>query len=416
MKLSLMGRIALAALASVALGLGMSACGGGTIGYMWVLGDQFNQITGYKIDEFSGNLTQVIGSPFSSNGVNPVSIVVKPGGRYVYVINQGSGGGIVTDPNTGKTKTVKETSGGVSVYSVGGDGVLTYQQSYATQGSVPTWAQFDGGGTFLYVLDKYAGTLDSAGNADTVGAITAFSVDGSTGRLTLIQNTGQLSNNLPTNNFKVGPLPIMMKSSGGCLFTLDTGNQTVFPYSFGSGGQLTLTTPGSIPTQASGLTSINGSGSNIYLTDGAANKILPYTVGGSCNLTSATGGVVNNLSGASNPVYSFVDNAGKFLYVLNGATVNTGGGTTTPYSSVSAFVISPQLTPIPDSPYKTGSNPVCMVEDPTSQYVYISNRNDGTVTGQIIDPTTGRLRDLTRGSTFPASGLGSCLAVSGAVN
>jgi 6-phosphogluconolactonase (cycloisomerase 2 family) len=103
--------------------------------------------------------------------------------------------------------------------------------------------------------------------------------------------------------------------------------------------------------------------------------------------------------------------------VLNQST--TGIGITTPFSSISAFTLNPstgQLQGISGAPYKVGSNPVCMVEDPSNQYVYISNRNDGTVTGQRIDTTTGELSDLPRGSTFPASGLGSCLAESGAVN
>lgn len=408
MKLSLMGRIAMAILASLALGLGMSACGGGTIGYMWVLGDQFNQITGFKVDNYTGNLTQVIGSPFSSNGVNPVSIVVKPGGRYVYVINQGTGGGQVTNPISGVTTTVKETSGGIAVYSVGGDGVLTFQQTYATQGSVPMWAQFDGGGTYLYVLDKYSGRNDSR------GAITAFSADASTGRLTLITNQGVLSGGLPTPNFEVGPSPSMIKTTGGCLFTLDTGDQTIFPYSFGSNGQLALTTPGSIPISASNLTSINGSGSTIILTDGGANRILPYTVGSACNLVIATGGSVANIAGTSNPIYSLIDNSGKYLYVLNQSTTSTG--ITTPFSSISAFNLIPQLTVIPGSPYKVGSNPVCIVEDTSNQYVYTSNRNDGTVTGLGINSTTGELSGLSRGSTFPASGQGGCLVLSGAVN
>ena len=51
MKLSLFGRLTMALLASVALGLGMTACGGGTIGYMWVLGQEYNQIGGFKIDD-----------------------------------------------------------------------------------------------------------------------------------------------------------------------------------------------------------------------------------------------------------------------------------------------------------------------------------------------------------------------------
>ena len=90
MKLSRIGRLSMALVVSVAMGLGMTACGGGTIGFMWVLGTQYNQIAGFKIDDFTGNLTQVIHSPFSSGGSNPVSLVVTPGGRYVYVVNKGS--------------------------------------------------------------------------------------------------------------------------------------------------------------------------------------------------------------------------------------------------------------------------------------------------------------------------------------
>ena len=429
MKFSWMGRIAMAMLASLALGLGMTACGGGTIGYMWVLGDQYNQITGFKIDDFTGNLTQVIGSPFTSNGVNPVSIVVKPGGRYVYVINQGTGGTRpIYDPKTcgSASPTIisgKETSGGVAVYSVGGDGVLTFQQSYLTQGNSPVWAQFDGSGNYLYVLDKYSPdtkqipACGSTASTPDTGSITAFSVDGSTGRLTLVTNNAILNGGLPTTFFNVGPAPSMLKTAGGCLYTLDQGDNSVFPYSFGSSGQLALTTTGNIPISATSLSSINGNGSNIFLTDQGSNRILPYTVGSSCNLALLAGGTTANLTGTSNPVYSLVDNSGKYLYVLNQSTTSTT--TTTPFSSISAFTLNPstgQLQGISGSPYPVGSGPVCIVEDTSNQYVYVSNRNDGTVTGKVIDSTTGELSGLSRGSTFPASGLGSCLAVSGAVN
>ena len=90
MKLSRIGRVSMALVVSVAMGLGMTACGGGTIGYLWVLGTQYNQIAGFKIDDFTGNLTTPPGSPFTSGGANPVSLVVKPGGRYLYVINKGA--------------------------------------------------------------------------------------------------------------------------------------------------------------------------------------------------------------------------------------------------------------------------------------------------------------------------------------
>src|SRR5882757_4706494 len=114
MTLSRIGRFGMAFVVSVAMGLGMTACGGGTIGYMWVMGTQYNQIVGFKIDDFTGNLTTAVHSPFAAGGTNPVAAVVKAGGRYLYVINKG-----VASTTTPTNPTV---GGNISVFSIGGDG------------------------------------------------------------------------------------------------------------------------------------------------------------------------------------------------------------------------------------------------------------------------------------------------------
>lgn len=400
MKLSLFGRLAMALFASLALGLGMTACGGGTIGYMWVLGQQYNQIVGFKIDDYTGNLTTINGSPFGSNGAVPVSLVVKPGGRYIYVINQGTGG----------TSTKQGTGQSIALYSVGGDGTLTFQQNYFTQGFVSQWAQFDSTGGYLYVLDKYSPSGD--GN----GAITVFNADATTGRLTLVTNSQTQIGGINTTYFEVGVSPFMMKSLSGCLFTVNGADQSISPFAFGSGGQLTYTTTQHFPTTAGKITSINGAGSFIFLTDSANNMLDGYSVGASCALTTLNGGNTSLGTGTSNPTYTLIDSTNKYLYVLNQSTTSTQ--VTTPYSSISAFTINStnqELQPISGSPYTVGSGPVCIAEDPTNQYMYISNHNDGTVTGKVLDPTTGILSSLSRGSTFTATGQASCLAISGAV-
>src|SRR5271168_3776318 len=115
MTLSKIGRAAMALVATAALGLGMTACGGGTIGYMWVLGTYYNQISGFLIDDYTGNLTAITNSPFSSGGTNPQSIVVKPGGRFVFVINSGSG---VPTTATPGTAAFVSTGSAISVFSV----------------------------------------------------------------------------------------------------------------------------------------------------------------------------------------------------------------------------------------------------------------------------------------------------------
>ncbi len=253
-----------------------------------------------------------------------------------------------------------------------------------------------------------------------------FSADPNTGRLSLVLNQ-QIKDPVTGEQltyFPVGQNPKMLATSGSCVFTLDNDtNQTVFPYIAGSGGQLTLTTNSTINSGATRATSIIAGGTAVYITDaGPANsnspgQILPFTVGGtSCSLNTITGGPTGNLPPAANPVYTLVDSKGKYLYVANQSTTNS----TTPNSSISAFTILSNgvLQEIPDppnNPYPIGAGPVCMVEDPSNQYLYTSN-GDGTVTGKVLYAPSGQLSNLTRGSTFTAVGQATCLAVSGNVD
>jgi 6-phosphogluconolactonase (cycloisomerase 2 family) len=400
MKLSKIGRISMAFVVSVAMGLGMTSCGGGTIGFMWVLGTQFNQISGYKIDNYTGNLTNIVGSPFAASGTNPVAIVVRPGGRYVYVVNKGAG----------------TAAGNIAEFSVGGDGILTFQSAFTSQGTTPIWATIDSSGSFLYVLDQLS--------PDGVnGDVTVFSIASDTGRLALVPNNAlKNSNGTQLTYFPVGLNPTMMRVSGSCLFTLDAGDNTVFAYATNSGtGQLTQTTNSTITTQGTKLTSINASGSYVYLTDSGATTVspggfvLPYTVGTNCSLNTLTGGAVPNYALTSTPSYSFTDTRGRWLYVLNQSSTTNTNNTN---STISAWAIDQtngKLQTITGSPYPVGSGPVCMGEDPTNQWLYTSNNTDSTVTGFRINNNTGELSNLPRGSSFPTSGRATCLAISGNV-
>ncbi|HEX7158354.1 MAG TPA: beta-propeller fold lactonase family protein [Edaphobacter sp.] len=417
MKLSRIGRVSLAFVVSVAMALGMTACGGGTIAYLWVLGTQYNQIAGFKVDDFTGNLTPVLHSPFSSNGTNPVSVVVKAGGRYVYVVNKGI-------PASGSSAG---TAGNISLFSVGSGGTLTFQAQYTSQGSTPVWAAIDSTGNFLYVLDTLYPNTTAFPNPNGYGDITVFVIDSNTGRLSLVPNQQiKDANQTQLTFFPVGPAPIMTRLSGsGCLFTVNSGNQTISPYQIGSNGQLTLTTNSTIQTGAGNITSISTNGSYVYLTDAAATstspggRIIYYTVGSgtACSLNAVTGGPVDNLSQTANPTYSMADTAGQVLYVLNRSSTNAQNPNT---SSISVFTIQSngQLQQASGSgnPYSVGAGPTCIVEDPTKQYLYTSNNIDSTVTGKLIRSSRAELGDLQRNSTFPAVGQPTCLAISGNVD
>ena len=131
----------------------MTACGGGTIGYLWVLGTYYNQISGFLIDDYTGNLTAITHSPFSSGGTNPIVALVKPGGRFLIVVNGGSGA-----TGTPGTTGFNSPGAGISIFSVGGGGTLTFEQTFYSQGTQPVWASLDSSGNYLYVVDKYSPT------------------------------------------------------------------------------------------------------------------------------------------------------------------------------------------------------------------------------------------------------------------
>jgi hypothetical protein len=301
---------------------------------------------------------------------------------------------------------------------VGGGGTLTFQNSYFSQGVQSVWATLDSTGNFLYVADKYSPDYATTGN----GSITAFSIASDTGRLTLVPNTAILTNQIPQTWFEVGPNPIMTKvGSGSCLFTLSPN--AIYPYSINSStGQLVTVQTGAYPVAGSNtLTSMNTStgssaSSFIYLTDGPGNQIFSLQAGGTaCSLQPIAGGAQVNLSGALDPVNSLTSSSGKFLYVLNQFS---SGTTTNSNSTISAFTINSQgqLAPLSDStnnPYAVGSGPVCIAQDPSNQYLYISDHNDSTVTGKLVDQNRGYLSDLSRGTVFPTSMKPSCLAISG---
>ena len=436
MRLSRIGRISMALVVSVAMGLGMTACGGGTIGFMWVLGTQFNQIAAFKIDDFTGNLTTTPGSPFTSGGTKPVSLVVRTGGRYLYVINQGSP--LPPDNNGGVTCTAGAGGGSISEFAIGGQGVLTFQQTFQSQGCVPVWGSKDSTGGFLYVLDQYAPNAKCLPNGQPEppsppgstpnvcrGEITVFSSDSTTGRLSLVVNQQiKDSTGLQLTYFPVGVFPKMLNAAGSCVFTLngEALNQTIAPYAVGSGGQLTVPTTPTFASGATQATSIISNGSAVYITDAglpntnSPGQILPSTVNAAgCGL-SAISAPVPNLSPASNPVYALVDSKSQFIYVANQSSSNS----TNANSSISAFFFQSngqfqEISDPPNNPYPIGGGPVCMVEDPSNQYIYTSN-GDGTVTGKILDHNKGELSNLSRGSTFTAVGQATCLAVSGAVD
>ncbi|HEY0759189.1 MAG TPA: beta-propeller fold lactonase family protein [Acidisarcina sp.] len=417
MKLSKPGRIILALLVTLGVSLGITSCTSDfTIGYLYVTGTTANntsqtsgEVTGYKISNNTGALTTVPGSPFGSGGENPKrALVYSKTGHFLYVLNQG-------DLTTG-------LGGGVSLFFIGGAGNLSFQSTFSSQGTSPQTIVSDATGSHLYVVDQYAPTsvtpcVGPDGVAHPVGAVTVFTVDPNTGRLSLVINT----ENTNLTYFPVGCFPIDAAIAQGFLYVAERGtaatsdSQSVFVYSATSNGQLILTSNSTLSTNAKDLTAISTDGNNVYLLDAGANPtspsnasyILPYVAGGSGGaLAAAPGGIVLNDPTVQNPVALLVESGThNFIYVANaGPDLSTAGSSSS--SAISAFNRQAgQLTLFTaDEPFPSGSSPRCIVEDPSNQYIYTANHDSNNVTGHLLDTQHGTLRPLRHATTFEAGG------------
>src|SRR5664279_4534935 len=140
MKFTKFGKALLISALSAGAILGVSSCVRSyTVGFIFVTGTVTAQsngsgiISGYKIDHNTGFLTRINGLPVSSGGANPGRAVLVTGSRFLYVLNQGvnsSGGSVCTTADPCQNSNITE-------FAVGGNGILTSQQTFFTQGINP---------------------------------------------------------------------------------------------------------------------------------------------------------------------------------------------------------------------------------------------------------------------------------------
>ncbi len=415
-----------------------------TVGFLYVTGTvtassgSSGIISGYKIDHNTGKLNTIDGLPVSSGGANPVRAVLTLGSRFLYVLNRG-----VNNAGNGNCYGVGAAecqNANITQYAVGGNGILTPQETFYTQGLNPFRLIVDSSGNYLMVLDHDApdnaspstsdncaralGNLGTANLVTTCGDITVFQINQTTGRLSLVVNAQvTAANGSPLTYFPVPANPVDFVLSGGFVLTLAgaptptsypyAGGASVWPYSYSpTSGQLTLSQNSVQPLGIRQGTAIVNANSVIYVLDNepvtvkfngnsttSQSQILPYTTGTGGALQSEPSGVIPDDPTLANPIYVLVESKGKFVYVANQGNNTTG---VNPESGLAGYFLttapSYQLSFIAEEPFGSGSGPQCIVEDPSNQFVYEANEYDSTVTGRLLDPNTGDLNALRSGT------------------
>ncbi len=455
MKFKKFGKAVLTGALSAGAVFGVSSCVQSyTTGYLYVTGTVTAQpegdgiISGFRIDHNTGELTTINTLPTSSGGANPVRAVLATGSRFLYVLNRGADS--AGDGNCTAADPCKNAN--ITQFSVGGNGNLTFQNSFQSQGNNPFRMILDSTGNYLLVLDHDApdsGSLVNgvnscaeALNTTTCGDVTVFSINSTTGRLSVVENqaVSAASSGAPLTYFPIPAGPVDFVLASNFLLTLTgappptsypyTGGTSVFPYAYvGTSGQLQLSVNSTQPLGIAQGTAIV-SASNIYVLDNeplnytdsngspetALSQILPYSVSQTGALEALTGGIVPDYPGLANPIYLMVESKSNYLYVANQGDNILGQN---PESGLSGYSINKQpfqLTFITaPQPFGSGSGPQCLVEDPSDQFIYAADEYDSSVTGHILNPQAGALTDLRNSAALPLQGPASWCLIDGRV-
>ena len=403
-----------------------------TVGFLYVTGTQTSGtagqgiISGFKIDHNTGRLVPIHGLPVASGGAYPERAVLITGGRFLYVLNAGGANCTAAEPCT---------QANVVQFAVGGNGILSQQGTYFTQGLNPYRMVADTGGHLLVLdHDAPAGAPCAqvlGGGATSCGDITVFSIDSTTGRLSLVQNAQVSSaNGAQLPYFPVPANSIDMLLTGGYVLTLAgtpaTGD-VVFPYAYnGNSGQLSIGQNSTQPLNIGHATALQTGNSFIYVLDNEPltippcssncpftagtypSQIVPFSIGTGGALQAQTGGPVPDPAGETLPLFLLVESgsSSKWVYVANyGDNTNTNNA----QSGIAGYVIDTttrQLTFMSGSPFGSGAGPRCLVEDPSNNFIYTANFNDSTVTGSTLDHNQGVLKPLSGVAAKPTPLLG----------
>jgi len=383
-------------------------------------------ISGFAINPTTGALTAVPGSPFSA-GPNCTTDWVHPSGKFLYGENfDGSISAYSINPSTGTLtqiagspfpgppynglSTMRGTPNGHFLYvgpSTGGVGAFSINQTTGALTAV-TGSPFPAGSsTFAALADPSSKFLYVEDHSASEVPLFIFSIDPSTGALTQTGAQGLVGAEALWLGFTTGTTAIAYTPT--FAYATNSGSKSISEVSIASGG---LTVTGTLTDSNGPQASVATSNAKFLYTGNSNGSISEYKVGSTGALAKIAGSPIRGLTNPTAVVFSPYYN---WLYAMDPAasvvdvyTSNATTGALTFFTStgdsnnVQAAAVDPfgafalaletatndVLITIPFTgivgSIATGLSPVAITIDPTSQFVYVANSGDNTVSAYTL--------------------------------
>jgi YVTN family beta-propeller protein len=385
-------------------------------------------ISGFAINPTTGALNPVPGSPFPA-GPHCITDWVHPSGKFAYCENtDGSISAYSINATTGTLTQIagspfpgppyagnsdmRGTPNGHFLYvgtSTGGVGAFSINQSTGALTTVTGSPFAAGSSTYAALADPSSKFLYVENNSGSEVPLFIFSIDPSTGALTQTGAQGLVGAGALWLSFTTGTAAVTYTPK--FAYVTNSGSKSISELSIASGGLTFIT--------GSPLTDTNGPQASVATTNGkflytgnSNGSISEYKVGSTGALAKIAGspirGLVDPTALVFSPYYNWLyamDPAASLvdIYTSNATTgklaffTSTGDSNNPQAAAVDpfgAFALTVEtatndvLIGIPFSgsvgTIATGLTPVAITIDPTSQFVYVANSGDNTVSAYTL--------------------------------
>lgn len=219
------------------------------------------------------------------------------------------------------------------------------------------------------------------------GNLYGFSIDGTTGALSPLNNSPYAVNGLQAT---LSPFAIAADPAGNFVFVGDAAGITVFAVN-SNDGSLTAVNATPVSTNIGGPIQMttDGLGKYLYLLDGSSIAEFAYDSSGALTpIGTLTSGSTDLIMMASDP-------SGKWMLGTRGQVGSQGGALDL---NVYVFSISANGALVGPTPTSTPNPPTYIVVSPNDKFVYTFNENDTSTSGTFLQPIVGFSFDSSSGA------------------
>ena len=324
--------------------------------YLYATDFQNGYVLQYSIGN-DGTLTAMATPHVPADG-NPTGIAIDPTHHFLYVANN--------------------STGDVSQFTIGATGGLTPMGTpTVTAGAGANSVTIDSSGTHAYVPN-------SAQSGTGAGTVSQYTIDPTTGALTPMTPASVTGT--------IGAAVLVINPAGTFAYVANYWNSTVSQFSISAGALTyvsdTALTAGSLPNSLV----MDPTGTYLYVADeGGSGSIAQFSIDGTTGALTPLG--TPYAAQVAHSITLEVVNSVPLVYVPNS---NSGNLDRLQIGAGGDLVIPPAQTIASGA-----TNPISIKFDPSGQFAYSADFNDGEISQFSVDQTTGQLSDLTP-LTLPA--------------